>query len=562
MFKRLVWLWMAVMLIAGGAAIANASSESMDRHLAPDDYKMSVVKVLRTTNKAQINSYVPLVFTMRNNNPFNVIRQLRRPAQLEEGLLFTFASPEGQGGKVLYVMPEYSAESLAALVKSVDKPGLTTADGSLRIYRQLKHRRASATDPGFLTTTASFTTFNDSDFLIDPWANALYYEDAPSGSIALDNALTDWLDVPTAMATVLVKIYELDAYNDGQIGLDYISWKNGPGRNLFAVGTFSEYASLGRASNPAFIPGIDQGVAGLAQGTDPGSFAIRNNLSASGWNYTYKYEVDSSFFDFLATKGKAKVLNKVKLAMLNTWPASLSTGDQVLYYNVSSSDPSGIRDSGDPLDANSTRLLTGVTNQMVANPPTSVEEAILNLMISGQDAILNQDLNRLTIDRRELVPVETGLFIEMDNTIGTDTIVIEDLLISWTDYNSFDDSGFPQINGRHLEIEDLRLGLGDEIIIGGMKRQVGVQSTRKVPILGSLPIIGYAFGGETSQNKQTELVVSINPIEIQSYDIAQADQDVINKAVGDEEIIEPEITWGFDQYGLDKCRDYEVEAFK
>ncbi len=568
MLRRLVLLGMVLLPLLGGATASGQNPKSMDRHKDPEDYLTRTVKVLRTTNKAQINSYVPLVYTMRNNNPFNVIRHLIRAIQLEEGDLFTFVSPEGQGGKVLFIAPDYMEEELAALVKSLDKPGLTTSAGTMRVYRQLKHRRASDSDPGFLETASSFSTGNGSDFLFDTWANALWWADAPSGAHTLDNALTDWLDVPTAMASVTVKIYELDAYNDGTIGLDYIAWKNGPGANLFAVGAFSEYAGVDRATNlfanagDVLNPGaiapnaatINQGALGLAQGN-----SIRNNLSADGYNYAYRYEVDSSFFDFLATKGKARVHNRAKLAMLNTRPASLSAGDQILYYAAQSSAPSGIRNSGNIYQANGGRVLVGTTNELVQTAPESLDGALLNLLLSLNVSGGTVSASATTTS---LEPVETGLSIEMDNIIGQQSITIQNLAIEWSDYNAFDDSGFPQINNRRLFIEEHRLGLGDEIVIGGLKRQVTVKSTKKVPFFGSLPIIGYAFGGETTQNKQTELVVALKAIGIHDYVIAQEDKDVIDAAVGDADIAIPETTWGFDQYGIDKAKDAPFEQFK
>ena len=87
MLKRLAWLWMAMLVVTGASAYAAEKATSMDRHLAPDQYPTHVVKILRSSNKAQTNSYVPVVFTMRNVNPFDVIRFLKRPIEPEDGLL-------------------------------------------------------------------------------------------------------------------------------------------------------------------------------------------------------------------------------------------------------------------------------------------------------------------------------------------------------------------------------------------------------------------------------------------------------------------------------------------
>lgn len=518
MFKRLTWLWLALLLITGVSVQAAERPSSMDRHAGPDEIPMNIVKILRTSNKAQTNSYVPVVFTMRNNNPYNVIRFLRRPIEAEEGVLFTFVSPEGNGGKVLYVVPKYMVESLAELVKAVDVPDLTTSSGSSRIYRQLKHRRADFTDPGFLSTAASFSTGNGSVFLVDTHTNAVYYEDAPSGTDALDYALNEWLDVPTAMVDFVVKIYELDSYNDGALGVDYISWKNGPGADLFSFGAFSEYGSL-------------NGGNGVPPQQFFGNPNIRNtNFQASGYNYAWNYTVPSAFFDFLTVKGKAKILNEAKLSALNTWPAVLSSGQQILYYETS---PEFVisPDGRDDLDFDD-------IGTPVVSHPTNVPDRFVT---------------------PELTSAMAGVTVEIEPVIGEESIETA-IEIEWSDYNGFDGNGFPRINSRELST-DFRMKLGEEIIIGGLKRNTTVKSTNKVPILGSIPILGYAFGGEKAQNKSTELVVAVNPVAVMDYDVAtdyavsDDDQTVMDTADQKMDVEVPEITWGFDQYLIDPMAD-------
>lgn len=537
MFKRLAWLLMATMLVTATSVYAQTAphlhsvpkSPEGERFASPADVEGNIVKILRTTNKAQTNSYVPVVFTFRNVNPFSVIRFLRRPVQLEEGTLFTFVSPEGNGGRVLFIVPPYMIESLSKLVGSLDRPGLTSASGELRVYRQLKHRRASETDFDFIASAASFSTGNGSTLLVDPETNALFFEDAPSGAQALDAALTDWYDVPTAMVMMVVKLYELDAYNDGTLGLDYTAWKNTLGQDLFAIGAFSE---RGRTS---LQDGIWEPLGTGANGVPGRSF------SASGYNYAYNYTVTSAFFDYLVTKGKARVLNKVKVAALNTQSASVAAVDQVLYYAVQVARTEtntivadGIRETGDPFEENDTRTVVGTTQQ--------------------RDPEGN------------LVPVETGIALNITPVIAEQTINFT-MDVTWSDYNGFDSSGFPQINDRSLSSK-FRMGVNDEIIVGGLNRQVRVAGTRKAPILGSLPIIGYAFGGETQQNKNTEVVVAIRPESIFTYDVAKdykidaSDKLTIDQATGAEELEEPASTWGFDQVLIDNSRQVKVNEME
>ena len=511
---RIAWLALLMATPVLGAQPANEPPSPGDAH---------TVKILRTTNKAQTRSYVPVVVDMARNNPFNVIRFLHRPIQTEEGLLYTFVEPDGEGGKVLFVVPEHMAESLSDLVEAVDRPGLTTGSGDARIYYPLKHRRAHVSDLNFLEPARSYTTLDGSTMLEDPERNALYFEDAPSGAESLQAALAEVLDVPTAMVQLVVKIYEIDAVNDAQIGLDYMAWKNGPGANLFAVGAFDEYSSInnvdGLSGGITVPPGYSENALGL-----PG-----RQMHAQGYNYAYQYAVSSAFFDFLQVKGKARILNQAKLAALNTRPAVLTAGNQVLHYRtVTTRDPNGVRPTGEPFDANDSRALVATT--------------------------LDSNLE----------PVETGLRLAFRPTIALETVKL-DVEVEWSDVTGFDGTGFPQISERRFE-SDLDVTVGREIILGGFRRTARLKTAEKVPVLGSLPVIGYLFGGEGQQNKESEVIVAIRPVVVfdyavaRDYVIAEDDRAVIEQASDRAPIEMPATRYFFDQHRLDKAINTPVDA--
>lgn len=528
MLKRLALLCMATLLIpyagAAQAASKHAPKEGLsraqaDRLMAPDEYRDHVVKVLRTSNKAQTNSYVPVVFDMQNNNPFNVIRFLRRSIEPEEGVLFTFVNPQGTGGKVMYCVPPYQIDGLRDLVASVDRPGLTTSAGDVRIYKQLSHRRASETNPDFLATAASYSTLNGTVTIADPEVNALFYMDTKSAADVAVKALDDYLDVPTPMVEVVVKIYELDSNNDAQVGQDYIAWKNGPGANLFAVGAYAESASVEHVKSLDGALVVPPTYSGDAMNV-PG-----RRIRAEGYNAAYQYAVSSAFFDFLQVKGKARLLNQVKLAAMNTETAELTAGDQVLYYKTTVTDDAkgGVRDTGD---------IHGANNSKRTVVPTTL--------------------------RNDLTPVETGIHLMFKPTIGLETVNL-DLALDWSDLNGFDDQGVPQISKRKFDSR-FRLGFNDELVLGGFRRQVSVKSHQGVPLLSRIPVLGYLFGGESQQNKSTQVVVVVKPVTIYHYDIAGGykiqddDKLTMQKATGEAPITRPDAKAGFDMYGLDKAR--------
>jgi type II secretory pathway component GspD/PulD (secretin) len=52
---------------------------------------------------------------------------------------------------------------------------------------------------------------------------------------------------------------------------------------------------------------------------------------------------------------------------------------------------------------------------------------------------------------------------------------------------------------------------GSVVVIGGIFKDVSVELTRKIPLLGDLPFVGFAFRGEGKQTQKTETVVFITP---------------------------------------------------
>ena len=131
---------------------------------------------------------------------------------------------------MLYAVPEYQIEGLTELVKTLDRPGLTTSAGDKRVFRQLKHRRADMSDLDFLNTAGSFTTGNGSIISALPGFNALWWQDASLGDRNVGQSPDRWLDVPTAMVNVAVKLYELNTRERQPTGLGLHGMKNGPWR--------------------------------------------------------------------------------------------------------------------------------------------------------------------------------------------------------------------------------------------------------------------------------------------------------------------------------------------
>ena len=190
---------------------------------------------------------------------------------------------------------------------------------------------------------ASFGTGNGTKFIVDAENEcALPQGRPPRGGQSFTDALNNWLDKPTAMVQLMVKVYEVKGHQRWRAGAGTISpGRNGPWRpTCLRPAPFAEHAGFHNTERARH----------RATGKPGPPACPGNSLSAHGSNLAWQYDVSSAFFDFLAVKGKARVLNSMKLAALNTRPASLTAGDQILYYAVKTDDDSkgGVRDTGQP----------------------------------------------------------------------------------------------------------------------------------------------------------------------------------------------------------------------
>jgi type II secretory pathway component GspD/PulD (secretin) len=503
MLSRIVLL---AVLMFGLTATGLAQEAKRDlTTLAPDELPTHLIKVLRTTNKAQTNRYVPKVYTTKAN-PYTLYRWINRSTRIEEGA-FHFFAEEGEGGsvksgKIVVVAPDYMLPGIDDLMKVIDRPGLTSSAGEKFYYFRPKHRHVR--DSGFLDMVDALSVNWDSGHKeADVEANMYLVYDAVSGTKDLEKFLPQ-IDVPPPQVMIEVAVYEVNVDNEAKIGLDYVSWKNGPGRNLAAFGAYYDTGSGGTMG----VPG--------------------HGFRASGANAAWFLDVPSAFFDFLVVKGKARVMTSAKLAARNLIPASLTSGDTILYYHtrVGSSANAGIRPTGLPLD-----------------PEGSSSTYPDNRTVVGTQMV------------RELTGEKSGVELHITPLIADNEINLK-IETSVVSHTGFDDKGAPILAERTAKTE-IRVRDGQESILGGYSREVFLQRSDKIPILGSLPVIGYLFGGDANTTERRRVVIVVTPHVVKdfsamTYGKTRIDAAMIrNKALRKEATEVPKTEVGFDQWILD-----------
>jgi len=509
-------------LIAGMMTAMFSAEPAPPAGPAPDQLPTHLIKVLRTSNKAQTNRYVCKVYTVNNVNPYNIYRWVKRTAQIEEGAYYVFGRPEVEGdydsvksGKIVVVVPEYMIPGIDQLMAVVDRPDLTSSQGEEVFYFRPTHRHVN--DPGFVDLINAIRGTSGT-VAMDVEANCVLFYAAASKVQDLRNQLLV-IDQPPPQVMVEVTVYELFVDNSSRLGLDYVSWKNGPGRNLFVLQGFREYEKVADLHNAA--PLIDPGTAGT-YGL-PG-----HEFSASGRNAVYFVDVPSAFFDYLTVKNKARVMTASKLCTRNLVAAGLQAGDTILYYRtqVGGAANAGIRPTGVPADPNATNA---------AFPD--------NRTVVG------------TQQERVLAAQTAGVELRITPTIGTEMVDMN-LTVGLVSHTGFDDKGVPQLVSRRVQ-QVVRARDGEEIILGGYSREVVVERSDKMPILGSLPLLGYLFGGQSTVTQRRQVVIVLTPHIIKDFNAFESSGFTIDaaqirsKALGEKVAPVPNNPAGFDQWLLD-----------
>lgn len=516
-FRRAVTI--AALLV--GLAGLGLAAEPAKVAPAPDEYPMHTIKILRTTNKAQVHRYVPKVYTVNNVNPYALKRWIRRIAQIEEGGFYFFGKPGPDGkvtsGKVMLTVPSYMVPDIDALMKTIDRAGLTSSSGDSFFYYRPKHRHVE--DTAF--TDLIEAVQGGGDFKLDEEANAFMVYTAGSRLEAVKAWLPEF-DLPPKQVAMEVIVYEVNVDNESRIGLDYMQWKNGPGRHAFSIQAYEEYGKVWSQDdmNPLFNSGVPGGTFGL-----PG-----RSYEASGRNGVYFLDVPSAFFDFLVVKNKARVMTAAKMVARNKTAASLFAGDTILYYEAQNGPAAnaGVRPAGVAIDQ------------------------------FGDEATVPDNRSVVDSTRSRILGSRAGVLLEVTPTIGTEEIEVQ-VRSEVVSHTGFDQFGTPQLVSRDAETE-AHVKSGQEIVLGGYSRTVMVERSDKMPFLGSLPVLGSLFGQEGTTTERRQIVVVLSTTVVEDFAAMEYDPTKVNaarikaKALREQDTEVPDSEVGFDQWMLDMER--------
>jgi len=287
--------------------------------------------------------------------------------------------------------------------------------------------------------------------------------------------IQEFLDqvLANAKRQVLIEatIAEVQLNNQYQQGIDWSALRT---RGLTSI-SGNQISSGTVSTTPQFPPGINV----TAPSSLPSASAIPNLLTLAvsrGANIAGVLQLLESF-------GNVRVLSSPKLSVLNNQTALLRVVDNVVYFTVQVSVVAGGPNQNATIATNTTPVTVPVGFVMNVTP-----------QISGDDTIL---LN---------VKPSTTRLIRFVNDPNPDLA------------RAGVENPVPQLRMREME-SLIKVNSGQIAVLGGLIEDSVNDIEDTIPIINSIPFIGWLFSSRNRNNTKTELVVFLRPVVVKDASI-------------------------------------------
>ncbi len=164
-----------------------------------------------------------------------------------------------------------------------------------------------------------------------------------------------------------------------------------------------------------------------------------------------RYNVNLAL-EALRVQGKTRTLARPEIVTVENGTASLSLGEEIPYATVSSA----------------------------------------GTQVQFKEAALRLDVVPTVIREGDLTKIKMKVIVE-NNSRGTEVL-----------------AGVPAIDKRRAQTEVL-VKEGERLVIGGVTKNSTQEETRKIPLFGDIPVLGWLFKTRSSKDEARELVIFITP---------------------------------------------------
>ena len=488
--------------------------------------------------------------------------------------------------------PVENGMSLDQIIEMLDRPNLASEAGR-RFFLYYPKYFDSVTLAGLIRKVGMQHAGDNTELqggidtvVPDTKLNTLMFYASPNSEPQILKMLKEY-DTPTSQALVNYTIYEIESENDGNLGVDFQAWKNGPGADLFAAGS-------------RYLNGWNLRTGNISN--------LVKSAHVSYINFNPKW--NSRYLDFLVSKGKAKVVTSGSLNIGNGTTASIESV---------------------------TRMPVIVAGEETAGGETQIAKSYIATAVNPADTLSGLGVDQEKFQTVEWVPgnaaaqftatrtivngkaydtlrISSGHFTAGGRNLGDTCAVfnaeptLNDTAIAWTEaggypiekdktrvtnsdteygfsltmqpyiYNKatclalemsntnligFRSNGMPRTSKTELKTEVQLANDGNVFYIGGLDKSAVVRSVSKVPFLGDIPFLGFLFSAENETLKKTQLaavltVIPTSPTAALPENYKQAADKIGEKVknFGVRTKYYEENDYGFDQLGLDPEKKY------
>ena len=207
---------------------------------------------------------------------------------------------------------------------------------------------------------------------------------------------------------------------------------------------------------PTMIPSSDLRVANPIGGKQPGAPALSLQIT---------HEESKAIVDALQEMGNLKIVSQPRIRTMNNQSALIKVGSDKPFFRTSSTT---VGTAGQPVVSENTEVQTVTIGTILSLTPQISEDGWITMDIS---------------------PVITRLIATASSADGTTA---------------------PEVDIKQTS-SLVRMRENTTVIIGGLIQDEHTKTTRKVPVLGDIPLLGYLFRGIYESTEKTELVIFITP---------------------------------------------------
>ena len=106
-----------------------------------------------------------------------------------------------------------------------------------------------------------------------------------------------------------------------------------------------------------------------------------------------------------------------------------------------------------------------------------------------------------------------GIYLQVAATVGSDgsvTLSLYPQVSTVTGYLQVNGASYPQISTREAQTT-VRIAPGESVVLGGLIRDEDVSLMEKVPVLGSIPILGELFRHRKTVHNSGQVILTVTP---------------------------------------------------